>query len=597
MQRADLRETILRQQLELSRVDKWLRNKKHKEKEREEREAQEQKARQEKKEKKRQAKAERKARKQKLKEQKRQEREKVGREAREQANREAGEQTETEAKEIEEEEKKSASSKISSVWDSTVEKNNDRSRKTPGLAQKGQKNQLASAWDFCSVEKKGESPGLSPTITSSVPGGIFDGANNFDFFPKKDSPGGGAEIRTPLQKEGTNGIDTPSNLSKVTVPSQTVDTGILEDSGPNHTSTRVTISSENERFTDAERDPSPPEPAHPTFTPEDPTIPKPWPTSLAPAQPQVSASSENERFTDAERGSSPPALAPEVPITPKPWPIPSTTPTQPQVSTPAPAPRTIEPEKPLSLWDHKKLKAAVQPAPVPAQKSSGWGTWGEFFLRDVSSAVADSSPSPVPVLPKIEDPPRGSAPNQPSKGQPAGFGSLNKPAWGGAGGLGDNPWGGAKNRPTPIPQKTSTGPAWGAKPVGGFGPGTTAWGNTGSGIKNLTVNTTTKPPECSPNAFGLEHTPESVVETKHVPAPAVPNNLITDEGVDANSKPTTPIEEEPEIDWVGTWGKKKGQAASLARMPSVPNTPDPDNADGGALAGGGRKKKKGKGGR
>ena len=368
MQRADLRETILRQQLELSKVDKWQRDKENKEKEREEREAQEQKAREEKKEKRRQARAERTTRKKELKEQKRQEREKIGRKAREQANREAREQTETEAKEREEEEeKKSTSSKISSVWDSTVEKNNDRSRKTPGLAQKGQKNQLASAWDFRSVEKKGDSPGLSPTITSSVPGGIFDGANNFDFFPKKDSPGGGAEIRTPLQKEGTNGIDTPSNLSKVTAPSETVDMGILEDSGPSHTSTRVSISPENERFTDAEGDPSPPEPAHPTFTPEDPTIPKHWPTpSLPPAQPQVSASSENERFTNAGQDSSPPALAPEGPITPKPWPIPSTTPTQPQVSTPAPAPRTIEPEKPLSLWDRKKLKAAVQPAPVPA---------------------------------------------------------------------------------------------------------------------------------------------------------------------------------------------------------------------------------------
>ena len=162
----------------------------------------------------------------------------------------------------------------------------------------------------------------------------------------------------------------------------------------------------------------------------------------------------------------------------------------------------------LSSGERKKKLAQSQvtsgPAPGPARRSSGWESWGISLLNNIAQATnaPDRSPSPElpPVKPDIEDPPRGFTPNQPPKSQPAGFG------------------------PTPSTQKTSTGPAWGAKPVGGeFGPRPTTWGNaTSSGInkKKLWVNTATKPQENGQNTAGPENIPESAVEIKHVPAPA-----------------------------------------------------------------------------
>ena len=99
---------------------------------------------------------------------------------------------------------------------------------------------------------------------------------------------------------------------------------------------------------------------------------------------------------------------------------------------------------------------AVKPAPAPApapQKASGWGPWG----TSLNVAASERSPSPgsLPVKPK--------APSQPPKSQPAGFGQANKPAWGAV-----------KTGPTPISQKSSTGPAWGAKPASSSGG--TGWG-------------------------------------------------------------------------------------------------------------------------
>lgn len=97
--------------------------------------------------------------------------------------------------------------------------------------------------------------------------------------------------------------------------------------------------------------------------------------------------------------------------------------------------------------------------------------------------------------------------------------NISKPLGGGSG---DNPWGGSKNGPAPVAQKTSTGPAWGSKPAkpmgSGFGSGAPAWGNTtsptfdlGAG-KNLTKSKTQheEPPAISKPRPSLEPTVELV---------------------------------------------------------------------------------------
>ena len=649
---------------------------------------------------------------------KREERERAERAAeRERLEREkdAKEKADREAKEREEEEKKLAASKNLSPWGSTAENiHNDRSRKTSGLSQKAPENGWRSSWGFGSG--KDESHDLPPIITSSVPGGILSGA---DFFSNKYSPDGAAEeveLRTPVTK-GKGASKTPSNLSGVATPSETVamgkvDSNTHEDPDFRNRSARVSISSENERFTDAEQGPSPPQPTHPVLTPE--------------AMPEAPSNSTSELL------NTPRAAKEEVPTTPKPWLPPSLTPGKPQVSTPVPS---TEPEKPLSLWERKRLKTGVPsnllsgdatnpsgawgdtgsggstetiamptiprnedrqstftdaardqkrenqrehlvegildsskqgrrkndlvqpqiitkppPKPTPAptvasqQKSSGWGSWGSSFLTTVANAVTERSPSPEPeqLQPKIQNSPRGFTPNQtPPKSQPAGFGPPNKPAWGGSGGSGDNSWGSAKNGPTPTAQRTSAGPAWGPKPVGGFGPEATTWGSTtgpsfGSGIaKNLTVDTTQKPLESSPNTAGPENIPESAVDIKHVPAPGTfgrqeerqeekAKNEAGETQNDAwgweggskdkgskDSRDPSPVEhnapeqqaEEPEEpgkteeiatpveeDGSGKKKGKKGKASSVAQTPSAPNTPDLDNAGGGAVVGGKPKK-------
>ena len=443
--------------------------------------------------------------------------------------------------------------------------------------------------------------GLPPIATSSAPG-RFDGVGNFDLPGKKYSPDGAEDLNT------------------------------------SHVSARISVSSrsENERWMNGEQGPSTTGPTPPTLSPE---------------------------------------LGPETLLKP----APSLTPAhRPQVPAPAPAPVKIEPEKPLSLWERKKLKVASPPAPAsslfgrgdgmnpsgiwgdvsdegrntesivmpniagdrqsiftdtardqkrenqrenviegllgsnparrrndsaqsqtttkpapkhpapapPPQKASGWGSWGSS-LTNIANAVTipDRTPSPElpPVKPKIEDPPRGFTPNQPPKSQPVGFGSLNKPAWGTGGGSGDNnAWGAAKPGPTPIAQKPSTGPAWGAKPVPStFGSGGTGWRNGtsstfGSGVgKNLTVDTATKPLEGRPNTAGPENIPEWAVEIKDLPAPGGSGSAITkktsrDPSPVRENAPQTEVTEEPartektatpaedeEFDWASMPKKKK----------------------------------------
>jgi hypothetical protein len=659
------------------------------------------------------------------------EKERVEKEEREKAEREAKEKADHEAKEREEAEKaKTLASKTPSARGSTVGKN-DRSRKTSTLSKKEQKNEWAGAWDFNSTEKE-ESSGLLPILTSSGPGGIFDGAGDFWSAGKNDSPGGAEELelRTPLTKKGA---DSLSNLSKVDTVTGPADISKLDPPEDPNTivSARVSVSSrsENERWTDAEQGPSPTEPTPPILAPGL------SPETLLSTTPDLLKTSKEVKD--------------EAPTTPKPWPTPAL-PSSRQSQVPPPAPAKTEPEKPLSLWERKRPKVASppasasslfgggdginssgvwgnssggggnaetiampnlvgdrqsvftdtardqkrenqregvvegllgatpvrrrndsaqsqvpakhtpKPAPAPApapQKSSGWGSWGSSLLNTVASAVAapdrSPSPEPPPVKPKIEDPPRGFTPSQPPKSQPAGFGSLKQPGWGGPGGSADNnAWGAAKTGPTPIAQKPSTGPAWGTKPAGSsFGSGGTGWGSgTGPAFssnvgKNLSVDTAARPLESGPNTAGPENIPESAVEIKHVPAPGGFGSVITDKKEEAGDAqddaqgweeapenkgtkkasklPSPPQEKEPEpqievteepakaeeaatpaeedeFDWANqTKKKKKGQAASVAQSQttSAQNTPDPENADDGAGGGGGgsKKKKRGKG--
>jgi hypothetical protein len=651
------------------------------------------------------------------------EKEKVEMEAKERVEREARERTEVETKAL--------ASKVPSARGSTIGKN-DRSRKTSALSQKEQKNEWAGTWGSNSIEE--ESSGLPPILTSSSPGGIFDGASDFWSTGKKDLPGGAEELelRTPLTKKGKGAVSL-SNLSEVATPTEPPDVGKfdpLEDLNTNNVSTRVSVSSrsENERWTDAEQGPSPTEPTPPTFAP--------------------GLSSETSLSITPELLVAPKEVEGEAPTTPKPWPAPSLPSSrQSQVPPPAPVPTEVEPKKPLSLWERKKLRVASPPAsasslfgggdgtnssgvwgdasdgggsarsiamptlvgdrqsiftdtsrdqkgenqwggvvegllgsnptrrndsaqshvttkptpkPVPApapapRKSSGWGSWGSSILNTVATPVAapNRSPSPEPpsIKPKIEDPPRGFTPSQPPKRQPAWFDSPKQPGWGGPGGSGDNNmWGAAKTGPTPIAQKPSTGPVWGAKPAGSsFGSGGTGWGSgTGSSFgsyvgKNLSVDTTAIPLESGPNTAGPECIPESAVEIKHSPTPGSSGSAIMDKkeevgdaqddawewaeasgnkGSEKASKLPSPAQEkasepqserieepakteetavpaeEDEFDWWANHTKKKRSVdVAQSQTMSAQNTPDPESADGGACGGGGggRKKKKGKG--
>jgi len=332
----------------------------------------------------------------------------------------------------------------------------------------------------------------------------------------------------------------------------------------------VSVSSENKRFADAEQGPSPTEPTPPILA--------------------------SETALEALQGATPVLKAPkdikvEVPTTPKSRPTPSFTPGhQAQIPAPAPVPANIESEKPLSLWERKKLETSppaspsslfagsdainsvwgeaggggsTQPITMPTlagdrqsvfthaardqkrenqRESVVEGLLGSNPARRNDSAQSQmtvkypTAPAPAPQKssgwgscgkPRIEEPPRGFTPSQPPKSQPAGFGSVNKPAWG-AGGMGNSSlWGPPKTGPTPIIQDPSAKPAWGNKPTGStFGSGRTGLGSGtgpafGSG-KNITVDTSKRPSESSPN------TPELAVEIKLSPAPGAFYSSITD---------------------------------------------------------------------
>jgi hypothetical protein len=482
----------------------------------------------------------------------REEKEKLKREEKEKAERGAKEKTDREAKEREEEVKKNFPASRTpgpSAWGSIVGKN-DRSRKTSDPSEKEQKNEWAIGRDSNSTKK--EPSDLPPIITSSIPAGIPS-----DLFATGQTylPGeaGKVEVIAPLTKKGKKGIDDLFNLSKVAAPTEPADFGrldTLEDLNMNM-SARGSISSENDRFIDAEQGSSPAEPTHPGLIPE-----------IAPeALPSTSKTPKDAK----EDG----------PTTPKPWPALSLTSAH-QVPTLTPA--KPEPEKPLSLWERKKLGATTQPVPAfslfdggdSTNSSGGLGEAGgsgrntestvmptlvgdhrpiftdtardqrredqrENLVRGFlgsnptrrrndsaqsqMTAKPVTKPAPAPAPPQksggwgswgsslashvagVATAERSPSPEPPLvkpkvEGPPRGF-TPNQPPKSQPAGFGsvNNPvwgagWGAAKTSPAPIAQKTSTGPAWGAKPTGrASGP-------------------TMKPPESSPDPAWLENIAE-----------------------------------------------------------------------------------------
>ena len=169
-----------------------------------------------------------------------------------------------------------------------------------------------------------------------------------------------------------------SNPSKVVTPAEPADLGRpdgLEDLNINRVSVRVSVSSENERFTEAGQGPSLTQPTH---------------FGLAPGiAPQVPSSATSELL------KTPKDVEEEGPTTPQPCPPPSLTPvhqaqTAPkpwsahsaQMPTPDSAPVKTKPKTPLSLWERNKLEATTQPVPASSLFNDGGamnssGVWGE----------------------------------------------------------------------------------------------------------------------------------------------------------------------------------------------------------------------------
>jgi len=192
------------------------------------------------------------------------------REKKERSKREGKEEAEA----TKEEESKFPTPKIPSAWGSTVTKD-DRSG--------------------------GTSSGLPPIATSSVTGGIFDGAGSFDFFATgENNPPGNAEVELQTVSTKRDKDINNFNLSEVPTPAEPGKLDILEGPGVN-TSAKVSVSSENERSADAEQRPSASEPTPPCPSPE--------------------AAPEEPLSTHSEFLSTPKDVTEEVSATPKPSPV------------------------------------------------------------------------------------------------------------------------------------------------------------------------------------------------------------------------------------------------------------------------------------
>jgi len=214
-----------------------------------------------------------------------------------------------------------------------------------------------------------------------------------------------------------------------------------------------------------------------------------------------------------------------------------------------------------STQSHTTSKPTPRPAPSPApapQKSSGWGSWGSSLLGDNTWGAAKTGPTPIAQKPST------------------------RPSWG------------AKPASTPSwsAKPAPTGPAWGAKPA--VGSGGTGWGNgtgptLGSGLSKK-IDTTVKPLESKPNPAGPENIPEGSVEIKHVPAPGGFGSLITDQNEKTGDVLGVAWGWE-EADWKGPSKvlspvlEKEPDPTKVAEEPTedsvadAPSTPDPDTGD------------------
>ena len=171
-----------------------------------------------------------------------------------------------------------------------------------------------------------------------------------------------------------------------------------------------------------------------------------------------------------------------------------------------------EPEQPLSLWERKKLIATTQPAPASSLYSGGdsansSGVWG-----DAGGSGGDAKTIAVPTFSGNGDPQAiftDMVRDQKRQSQREilveGFLGPNPPRR-----SDDSSQLQMTAKPTPkstqVPPPPPSQKSWG-------------WGGTAWGGKNLTVDTTTKPPEIGPNTAGPENIPESAVEIKQVPVP------------------------------------------------------------------------------
>jgi len=217
------------------------------------------------------------------------------------------------------------------------------------------------------------------------------------------------EQQIKISKVERQGFSSLSRLPNTAPPIETIHTRrpeILEDRGSASALTRPTaLQSDFEYLTDSALG-LPPITATPLTPP-----PIPVPESLY---------SNTPSSATPELPKMPKGVEDETSATPKPWHAgPSVRHIHPSPPPPPPSvPAETEPEKPLSLWERKKIKAAALPAP---QKAS-WGAWSSTppkINTDVPPVYGRSpSPKTPPPEPMMEVPPGWGGGNKKKKGRP-----------------------------------------------------------------------------------------------------------------------------------------------------------------------------------
>ena len=427
-----MKETIVKQQLDLSKFDKGKRDKEHmrtkaqEKQEREEREQIEREGRgaQEREEMKKQEKAERELREKERDERECQELEMIEKETRQRAEREAKERAAREVREQDEREAECIERKADERAEEAVRIKFEK--ETKEAAERESKEKVEQE-----AKKSRYDRWMKPSGSS-----------------QEERTAEEVELRTPQMKDVT---DTPSNLSEVATPSEIIDQGKLDI--PDLFAKVSIISPEDEPFTDAEQEPCPPESPRPALASE--VIPEalsnsnlnsltphvsaltPTPGKLVPDKP-LSLWKRKKRKTavqpasalnlfgaegatnslggwgDAGGGGSTETIAMPT-ITEDRWSI--------FTDTARDQKRENQRENLVEGFlgsnqgrrrnDSAQPQITMRPAtkpgpgPAPAQKS-GWGSWGSTLLGGIASAV-----EPPSVRPKIEDTPRGFTPNQP----------------------------------------------------------------------------------------------------------------------------------------------------------------------------------------